>query len=78
MNESNQSFEYSFVSDLEVKAKITHGTSCHYGCSNCARVLSKSEIIHHFESSLEIDNVLMGLNRKCISSNNFAYFSLGR
>ena len=71
MNESNQSFEYSFVSDLEIKAKITHSTSCHYGCSNCARVLSKSEIINHFESSQGMDDVLMDLNRKCISSNTF-------
>ena len=68
MNESNQSFDYSFVSDLEVKAKITHNTSCHYGCSNCARVLSKSEIIHHFESPLGLDNVLINLNRNFVSS----------
>ena len=68
MNESNLTFDYSFISDLEVKPKITHTTSSHYGCSNCARILSKGEIIKYFESPQGVDEVLINLNQNSTSS----------
>lgn len=68
MNESTYSFSRSFISDSNIKAKISYNSTSHYGCSHCARVLSEEEIVEHFESPGGMDDLLNYFDENCKDS----------